>query len=1087
MGSLLFALTIQDVLTDCRKEFPSVQVVAYLDDITLQCDDPKAIEAATLFVQKRLQQLGLELNPQKCEWFSPLDPGSCPFPQWKQPTQFIKILGCLFGPDDALLADELLERTKQKHERFFDLLLEYAKTSPAQAIIILRKCGVPKMNYAVRVHPPEVSGRAANWFDSRMEHAWSQIAQVRLTDTARRVAHLPLKYGGCGFTRLSWVKDHAHVASVSMTVNGCPEASQKTLVEEFNVRLKEQIEQTNPRLSLLLSESIHPSTNKWFTAAKWLAPGQLPDFNTASAALRQRLCTTHRDLPHEFECPGCGHQCSADGIGMEHLTGCSRVKGHNVSASHALLKDLVTEAYQRRGAQVEEKEPVGLASIRCRCGTRVAPDDIEQHARENGCDLDYLKQAHVSRPDLMLHIRNHAPMYLDVTTVSLTQQLPKKHEAEGASYFLEARKKAKDRHYAHWKDSKVFILAATHRGSFSDEFNTVNNMVLKHSTVPGDSPKFLQNELARGMTYAAAKSLLNAEQKSGVISRPPCPFVSDPHSTTVMTPPVASPKDFRQMLRTAVADRKAIAAYAEAEAEKRSKPPARRYTSSGTTAVAKQPRVRPPPDASSTKLPDLIPSALERVITGRSMSVTLSEPDPVSPPDVFDVDCASDTFEAHNFHIEPSYTTCSATSTSSSHSKASAEDGNQKEQNNGVKCDLWNVLFTLAIRPFGFFVATATAIYASMILYVESNFAVIHMLTFASVAVAIQACLWSRHVMRLMPAVLTTALAITYALDLKSPNVLAAFAQLVRHLAVLLLPAQLAGATWSLWALATSLVVPLGLMLLVTPQTLKVIHTQQVASFPTATRSVKAGSIAAILFMIVINVGLTHHVLTTWGAKLLHAFASGNISLWDLMFVFTPSADYGSSRCWIESASIECPAQIAASSHRIFEALCYEGSSHALAFRAPPSIPCLSGRPFNISFDFLRSIIGDAPPHLPQVLAIAAANVTWHPNITDDQISRIGNKAWNMVFYIAECLWNELTTLPSDTLEILTDPASRRDPRKATKAVVAVAIAAFVAVKTAPIWIGPLGAATYAAATGIAGVAIDVGLVANVVSSVRAL
>jgi hypothetical protein len=44
-----------------------------------------------------------------------------------------------------------------------------------------------------------------------------------------------------------------------------------------------------------------------------------------------------------------------------------------------------------------------------------------------------------------------------------------------------------------------------------------------------------------------------------------------------------------------------------------------------------------------------------------------------------------------------------------------------------------------------------------------------------------------------MPAVLTTALAITYALDPKSPNVLAAFAQLVRHLAVLLLPAHLAG------------------------------------------------------------------------------------------------------------------------------------------------------------------------------------------------------------------------------------------------------------------------------------------------------
>jgi len=65
MGPLLFCLTINPVLTNCKAEFR----VGYLDDITLGGEQTALTEEVS-FLRDRAGDLGLILNDSKCELLS---------------------------------------------------------------------------------------------------------------------------------------------------------------------------------------------------------------------------------------------------------------------------------------------------------------------------------------------------------------------------------------------------------------------------------------------------------------------------------------------------------------------------------------------------------------------------------------------------------------------------------------------------------------------------------------------------------------------------------------------------------------------------------------------------------------------------------------------------------------------------------------------------------------------------------------------------------------------------------------------------------------------------------------------------------
>ena len=180
LGGLFFSIAIQPTLTAAKKAFPEIDILAYLDDITLQGDDPDAMKNCIKFIEGEFKVLGMLLNPEKCEWFS--EECLCPFAEWLKPKQYIKILGSFFA-DMQALADAVTAHSKKKHRLFFDRLA----ILPFNAqIVILSNCGIPRMNYTVRAQHPDLTREACEDFDRRVEACWSLLALVECGDAASR-------------------------------------------------------------------------------------------------------------------------------------------------------------------------------------------------------------------------------------------------------------------------------------------------------------------------------------------------------------------------------------------------------------------------------------------------------------------------------------------------------------------------------------------------------------------------------------------------------------------------------------------------------------------------------------------------------------------------------------------------------------------------------------------------------------------------------------------------------------------------------------------------------------------------------------
>ena len=74
-------------------------------------------------------------------------------------------------------------------------------------------CFPSMMSYTIRVHPPNVSQAATEYFDKTMKEIWMNAAEVQEQAWTADLAALPIRYGGCGFTRSSPIRKYAYEAS----------------------------------------------------------------------------------------------------------------------------------------------------------------------------------------------------------------------------------------------------------------------------------------------------------------------------------------------------------------------------------------------------------------------------------------------------------------------------------------------------------------------------------------------------------------------------------------------------------------------------------------------------------------------------------------------------------------------------------------------------------------------------------------------------------------------------------------------------------------------------------------------------------
>jgi hypothetical protein len=196
LGPLYYCVGIQRRIKAVMEPYPRVSLVMYLDDIALT-GRPEDVEEATPAVVNLLRQMGIEVNLEKCtSYFAAGAPAG-----WVIPTAegILRVLGVgrqVSEEQPGALHRWVMAKAK-KQEGFFEALAS-PHLHAAVSARILRVCGLPRMNFLIRTHAPEVTTAACEWFDARALGALESIIGCRLDDRARGIAQIPCCKGGLG-------------------------------------------------------------------------------------------------------------------------------------------------------------------------------------------------------------------------------------------------------------------------------------------------------------------------------------------------------------------------------------------------------------------------------------------------------------------------------------------------------------------------------------------------------------------------------------------------------------------------------------------------------------------------------------------------------------------------------------------------------------------------------------------------------------------------------------------------------------------------------------------------------------------------
>jgi len=154
--------------------------------------------------------LGMRLNPEKCEWswLNPECNEPCPIELVQLvPTHKIQMLGVPLG-SDPFVADyverELLPTTK----KFTQQLVEFEDTQSAMYLLRL-SFGIVRANHFMRTTPLHQWEEHAKKFDATIRGATELIIKHNLPSAAYDQACVSTRFGGLGIRK---VVDHAPIA-----------------------------------------------------------------------------------------------------------------------------------------------------------------------------------------------------------------------------------------------------------------------------------------------------------------------------------------------------------------------------------------------------------------------------------------------------------------------------------------------------------------------------------------------------------------------------------------------------------------------------------------------------------------------------------------------------------------------------------------------------------------------------------------------------------------------------------------------------------------------------------------------------------
>jgi len=225
LGPLLFCLALQPALQAASSGLtPPELVMAFLDDVCLAGDYRHVAAALSRLAAAAARQVGLELNPGKCEVVSCAGPDSSAdmraFPAGVQvnPTGAFSFLGAPIGPATYCEAFSMAERV----EKARPLLRELAALPDVQTgLLLLRHCAsFCRIAYSSRVTPPGAHRMSLASFDADVRGCLEHMCTGPLTTAAWEQASLATSAGGLGL-RLASLHAPAYIASLTQTAELC--------------------------------------------------------------------------------------------------------------------------------------------------------------------------------------------------------------------------------------------------------------------------------------------------------------------------------------------------------------------------------------------------------------------------------------------------------------------------------------------------------------------------------------------------------------------------------------------------------------------------------------------------------------------------------------------------------------------------------------------------------------------------------------------------------------------------------------------------------------------------------------------------
>jgi len=218
LGPLLFALVLHPLIHQVRDSCKLLLHAWYLDDGTLVGDSEEVAKALDI-IRVVGPKLGLELNIRKTEIFWPSCDGNKHrgglFPaEIRRPTLGVKLLGGAVSRDKGFIEGLTMKRASRAAELMH--LLPQLR-DPQSELLLLRSCvGIAKLFFCLRTCQPIHMEEAAMLFDKELREAVEDIVVGGgpfFGDLQRRMASLPIRFGGLGLSSALEASSYAFVAS----------------------------------------------------------------------------------------------------------------------------------------------------------------------------------------------------------------------------------------------------------------------------------------------------------------------------------------------------------------------------------------------------------------------------------------------------------------------------------------------------------------------------------------------------------------------------------------------------------------------------------------------------------------------------------------------------------------------------------------------------------------------------------------------------------------------------------------------------------------------------------------------------------